>query len=247
MAQGLPNGAYTRTNGAPNGDATVYPQFFMDPIEDPIASEQAGRPIYREEERVKINMAGNPHFAPIFRVTAEHRERWPKEYEAFKKGHEIAPDGTPLEQWPVLKRAMVLELKALNFLTVEQVAAMSDQAIQRIGMGGRRLKELAAAYLDDAKAQAVVTAAQADTARKETEIAALKLQVENMATQMQQMHQQMMARLDAPNSVASAIPGMSDPAEAARQSHGAAVPGQSALADLPSPKSRRRSLENAGA
>jgi len=243
---GLSNGAFTRTNGAQADNASVYPQFFMDPVEDIVASEQQGRPIFREEERVKIIMAGNPWSAPVFRVAEEHRQRWPKEYEAFKKGHEIAPDGTPLEQWPVLKKSMVLELKAIGFMTVEQIAAMNDQAIQRIGMGGRRLKDLAAAYLDEAHAAAVVTAATADSERKDAEIAALRLQVENMNSQMQQMHAHLMERLDAPSSIATATPGLTDPAEIARQSRTMPSPAQSSLAGLPEvSKPKRRKAEGA--
>jgi len=240
MAQGLSNGAFTRTNGAQSDNASVYPQFFMDSVEDIVASEQQGRPIFRDEERVKIIMAGNPWSAPVFRVAEEHRQRWPKEYDAFKKGQEIAPDGTPLEQWPVLKKAMVLELKAIGFMTVEQVAAMSDQAIQRIGMGGRRLKDLALAYLDEAQAAAIVTAARADSERKDSEIAALRLQVENMSSQLQQMHTHLMEKLDAPSQIATMIPGVSDPAELARQGRPPAIPAQSSLAGLPDAPAPRR-------
>lgn len=235
----LVTGSYTRTNGAAPGQATVYPRFFMEAVQDIMASEQQGRPIFREEERVEIIMAGNPYARPVFRVAHEHRERWPSEYEAFKKGQEISPDGTPLEQWPVLKRAMVLELKALNFVTVEQLAAMSDHAMQQIPMYGRRLKDLAQAYLDDAKAIAMVTAATAQNERKDQEIAALKLQVENMASQMQTMFAQMQARLDAPHPIASGVPGMGDPMEALRQAQSPPPHVQSSFADLPTAPRKR--------
>ena len=150
----LTNGAFTRTNGAAPGEATVYPRFFMDAVQDIIASEQQGRPIFREEERVEIIMAGNPYSKPVHRVTQEHKDRWPKEYDAFRKGEEIAVHGTPLEQWSILKRSQVLELKALGFVTVDQLAEMNDHAMQRIPMYGRRLKELAGAFIDDARAAA---------------------------------------------------------------------------------------------
>jgi len=235
----LVNGSFTRTNGAALGQATVYPRFFMEAVQDMMASEQQGRPIYREGERVEIIMAGNPYSKPVFRVANEHIERWPTEYAAFKKGQEISPDGTPLEQWPVLKRAMVLELKALNFVTVEQLAAMSDHAMQQIPMYGRRLKELAQAYLDDAKALAMVTAATAANDRKDQEIAALKLQVENMASQMQTMFAQMQAKLDAPHPIAAGVPGMNDPMEALKQGQAASAPVQSSFAELPAVPRRR--------
>ena len=243
----LINGSFTRTNGAAPGQAAVYPRFFMEAVQDIVASEQQGRPIFRDEERVEIIMAGNPYSKPVHRVTHEHKERWSKEYEAFRKGEEIALEGTPLEQWPVLKRSMVLELKALGFQTVDQIADMSDHAVQRIPMYGRRLKELAGAFMDDAKASALVTAATAANDRKDAEIAALRLQVENMASQMNTMFAQVQDKLNAPHPIASAIPGMSDPAEFARQAQGAQAPAQSSFADLPAPGARKRRQAEAGA
>lgn len=240
----LVNGAFTRTDGAVPNSGTVYPRFFMDPVQDILASEQQGRPIFREEERVEIIMAGNPYSKPVFRVAHEHRERWPKEYEAFKKGQEIAPEGTPLEQWPVLRRAMALELKALNFVTVEQIAAMSDHAAQQIPMYGRRLRDLAQAYLDDAKAIAQLTAATAMNDRKDQEIAALRLQVENMASQMQTLFAQVQDRLNAPHPLASMVPGIADPVEALK-AHQQIPSAQSSFADLPAAPKRRKSAEAA--
>lgn len=242
----LTNGAFTRTNGAAPGEATVYPRFFMDAVQDIIASEQQGRPIFREEERVEIIMAGNPYSKPVHRVTQEHKDRWPKEYDAFRKGEEIAVHGTPLEQWSILKRSQVLELKALGFVTVDQLAEMNDHAMQRIPMYGRRLKELAGAFIDDARAMAVVTAATADSDRKDAELAALRLQVENMTSQMQTMFTQLQDRLNAPHPLATAIPGMSDPMEAVRMGQPQPGPAQSSFADLPAaPKRRQKQQEPA--
>lgn len=243
----LQNGSFTRTNGAAPGTETTYPRFFMDPVEDIIASEQQGRPIFREEERVEIIMAGNPYSKPVHRVTDEHRQRWPKEYDAFKKGQEISLEGMPIEQWSVLKRSMVLELKALGFQTVEQIAQMNDHAMQRIPMFGRRLKELAEACIDDSKAMAIVTKAQGEAEKKDAEIAALRLQVENMSSQMTTLFNQMQAHRDAPNPLATNIPGMSDPVEMAKRGAASVPTAQSSFADLPSAPKRKRQHETAGA
>src|ERR1700744_123488 len=99
----LANASYDRNYGAPS--TGVYPRFFVDQVQDMVASEQQGRPIYRDEERVEIIMPGNAQTRFVARVTTEHTGRWPKEYQAFKEGIEIPPDGTPLEEWPILKRS----------------------------------------------------------------------------------------------------------------------------------------------
>src|ERR1700674_1234177 len=124
----LAHGTYTRTDGMPGGDRN-YPRFFLHDEQDQLATEQQGRPIFKSEERVEIIMPGNPLTRPVQRVTDEHRQKWPEQYKAFKQGQEMSVEGTPLEQWPILKRAQVLELKALGHLTVEHVATMDDLAI----------------------------------------------------------------------------------------------------------------------
>lgn len=214
----VPNGTYTRTNLGQQ-DGSNHPRFFVDQVQDMVASENQGRPIFREEERVEIIMPGNPHTRPVARVSNEHRERWPKEYEAFKAGMEMSPEGTPLEEWPILKRSQVMELKALGFKTVEHVSNMDDLAIQRIGMGGRRLKELAEGFLDDAARIAMTTQLSAENERLVTEVADLRRQVVEMGALTQQTFAELQGIKNAPSAVLTNIPGMSDPIEQAKTGH----------------------------
>lgn len=233
----LQNGSYDRNYGAPS--AGVYPRFFVDQVQDMVATEQQGRPIFRDEERVEIIMPGNAQTRFVARVTSEHTQRWPKEYEAFKAGIEVSPDGTPLEEWPILKRSQVLELKALGFRTVEDVAAMNDHVIQRVGMGGRALKERATIFLDDAERIASNTRLSADNERKDAEIAALRAQVTQMGELMNQRFAELQAMKDAPNPLATMIPGMHDPVAQAQQQVHHEV-GPSSLDGLAAPRRRRQ-------
>lgn len=213
------NGTYTRTNLG-MGDGNNYPRFFLDQVQDIVATEREGRAIYREEERVEIIMPGVAAFTkPVGRVTDEHRQRWPKEYAAFKEGFEISPEGTPLEEWSMLKRSQVLELKWLGFKTVEHLRDMDDHAIQKIGMGGRKIKELAGAFLDDAERNSLATRLASDNDRKDAEIAALRHQVEEMGKLTQQVHAELQGMRNAPSAVLTNIPGLSDPIEQAKAGH----------------------------
>lgn len=231
----LANGSYDRNYGAPS--AGVYPRFFVDQVQDNVASEQQGRPIFRDEERVEIIMPGNAQTRFVAKVNSEHTQRWPKEYEAFKAGFEISPDGTPLEEWPILKRSQVLELKAIGFKTVEQVRDMNDHAIQRVGMGARMLKESALVFLDDAERIAATTRLSAENQRKDEEIATLRQQITQMGALMEQRFAELQAMRDAPSSIATAIPGMSDPMERVRQ----AVPLEAGPSSLDGLAGNRRS------
>lgn len=217
----------------------VWARFFMDSVEDPVASAAAGRPVHRDVERVEINFPGNPLNKPVKEVTNVERERWPEEYEAFKRGQDVAVSGTPIEHLTFLKKSQVFELKALGFMTVEHLADMSDIARQRVGMYALKLKELAQAYLDDAKAMAILTVAQADNERKDAEIAALKLQVENMQRDMQQMFAQLTDKQNAHHPLAVNVPALHDPIEMMKMGAAPAV-AQSSLEDLPAVPARRR-------
>jgi hypothetical protein len=129
-----------------------------------------------------------------------------------------------------------MELKYLGFKTVEQVSQMNDHVIQRIGMGGRNLKNMATAFLDDAERMAMTTKLAAENDRKDERIAALERQLAEMGTLMEQRFAEMQAIRNAPSALATHIPGMHDPAEAARQ----AVQQEVASSSLDNIGSRRQ-------
>jgi hypothetical protein len=176
-------------------------------------------------------------------VTQEHIERWPDEYKAFKAGTEVALNGTPLEQWPLLKLSMVKELKAANFRTIEEVAAMSEHAIQRFGTGGRRLQQLAEAFLDDARAGALLAQTTAANERHERTIAEQNEKIANLAALCDRLHNDLQGMRNAPSPIATYVPGQHDPAEAARQAFPQEAPAPSSLLDLPAPRKRKQASE----
>jgi hypothetical protein len=46
-------------------------------------------------ERVEIFMPGNPYAIPVFNVTDQHRERWPRVYEQFRESIEQTAEVVP--------------------------------------------------------------------------------------------------------------------------------------------------------
>src|SRR6185312_12614761 len=204
------NGAFTRTYSFGPGDDKIMPRFFIESVKDELASQREGRPIFKDQERVELIMAGNPYNSPVQIVTDEQRQRWPRQYEAFRAGQDMAVNGTPLEQWPILSRSQVLELKGMNFLTVEQVAEMNDQATQRM-MGGMRLRTLAKAYLDEAEAGALLAKTTADNDRKDAQIAELTEKVTQLSELLNRVHGEMLTLKNAPSPIATFVPASADP------------------------------------
>lgn len=208
---------YTRTNGAPQaGRDSTIPRFHMEAVPDPVASASAGRPIFAQQERVQFINPGSTN-SPVEIVNDGHKERWPDYYERFRAGEEFSATGTPLEQWSLLRKVNVLELKALGIHTVEQCAALSDVAVQRIGMGGYTIRENAKAYLDDAAAMSIVSEAIAAREAAESRLASLEKQLAELRPLLDQVHAENMMLKNQQPATETYVPGMHDPVQRAMQ------------------------------
>lgn len=105
-------------------------------------------------------------------------------YKAWKEGHEIPVDGTPLGVWPGINEAQAQAFRSAGLKTVEHVATMPDSIMSRIPLPGvRELKAQAAAFLEASDRNAVA----AKVAEQDGEIAALK---EQLAAAMELLEEQ---------------------------------------------------------
>ena len=157
-------------------DSKLYVTFYVRPIKNAFRSEQEGRPIFEEREYIKIIVPGDSKTTVDCPVTEEFRGRFEKQYEKFKKGLEQAVEGTPLEMWPQMTVGLCAELKAMNVITVEQLAALDDSKAQRI-MGSYDLRRKAQLFLDAAKGEADNNKIAAELQKRDDEIALLKNQM----------------------------------------------------------------------
>lgn len=160
-------------------DKNIFPMFFTKTVEDKAKTREAGRPMYKDVEYVEIRIAGDKNNLPVYKVGNQHRQRWPDQYEAFKRNQEQPVEGTRIEEWPTISRARAMELKALRIFTVEALAEIPDTVIHRIGMGARELVAQAKAYLEAAEGTADVTAMAAEIERLKEENELLKRSVGN--------------------------------------------------------------------
>lgn len=188
----LKQGTFTREFsgfGASNG--REYPIFHMDLEQDMAASEKAGRPIFRDIEKVEIIFPGNQYFRPDVKVTEDHRQRWPEAYKRFKDGLDFTVSGTPLEEWPRLSRRLVMEYKAIGILTVEHIAQMDDVGLQRMGMGARELQAAAKAWLQAAKGNAPIEAMAAESVRQAQTIKEQSAKIDELSALVRAMQSQL--------------------------------------------------------
>lgn len=74
-------------------------------------------------------------------------EAFSRKYESWKQGHEAPLNGTSVKEWPLLSPAQAENFIALRVMTIEDVAAMTEECIGRVGMGGRELREKARQWI----------------------------------------------------------------------------------------------------
>jgi phage shock protein A len=79
--------------------------------------------------------------------------------------------------------ALVRNFAVSNIYTVEQLASLSDNAIQAVGMGTREWKTKAQAYLDRAAEGAGASALAAENEQLKNDLAAMKQQLAAVAQQ----------------------------------------------------------------
>lgn len=156
-----------------SGNDAARPRFFKQPVHNKAKSDEENRPIFDTREMVEVKIPGDRNFSFVSEIEDEHRTRWPKEYEAFQKGLEIATTGTPLEEWPnpQLTEGRIEELKHMNVFSVEDLANVADRDGPNLGMGWRELRAQAIAWLENAEDGA-------KTAKMAAEIERLKQQIE---------------------------------------------------------------------
>lgn len=124
------------------------------------------------------------------RINPAWRNAFRDMYRAFVEGKELPITGTPIINWPGLSPSQTKQLQSLNLRAVEDVAAMNEETIARIGMGGRALKDRAVAYLETASNVGAV--AEVSAALK-AENADLRRQNEELQARMRSLETQFMA------------------------------------------------------
>jgi hypothetical protein len=171
-----------REFGAPQDVPQVAVGFCMVPKEDKHKTKEAGYPVFKEREYVKIIVPGDKnseHFQPSTEID---RRRFPNAYQAFKN-RESKPvvEGMPIEQWPQVTRAVAMTLRAAGIHTVEALASVHDGNISKIASNAHELRAKAKAFLDTAKDAAAAQSLAAENQKLQDQISAMQAQIAALA------------------------------------------------------------------
>ena len=169
-------------------DAHLIVKFYEKAVLNKRKSAAEKRPVYDSVDYIELRHAGDKSYNHHARASEVHRhipgampgaprepqtyiDRFPEEYEAYKKKLAIAVSGTPIEELSSLTAGQRAELKAVNILTVEHLANQASAA--HLGMNGDQMIEDAKAYLARAEDAQHDEALKAKIAELEAQVAAM--------------------------------------------------------------------------
>jgi hypothetical protein len=156
-------------------------QFYTQAVKDEVASLEAGRPIFKDVEFVKIHAIGNTFTVLQYEVDEYQRRRFAKQYANFKRHGEGAIVGTPLSEIPWIGKSQAEEYRYLGIRSIEDLANVSDSVCTGIS-GLFSLKARAIAWVEEAKGgvgNAVLAKQIEDLTRQIAGMKALEVSKEN--------------------------------------------------------------------
>jgi hypothetical protein len=182
-----------------NADSRLAVKFYKRAVKQEYESNEAGRPIFKDFDFVRIMIAGDNLTEIDTYAQESHKQRFPRQWLQYQASQDSSSEihGTPIEQWPLISQSQAQELRAIKFLTVESVANASDLQLQRIGMiagmSPHAFRDKAKTYLNLAEETAEaskraeeINQLKQELAQKEMENAKIKAETDAKLAQMQE-------------------------------------------------------------
>lgn len=158
----------------------VTPIFFIEPVPDDKATEEAGAVRLREQEMVRIVVAGDMLNIAVSPVTDDLKQRFSLQYDNWKtKRIDQHIEGTPLKNWPMIPAIRVAEFNAAGVFSVENLSDISDGNIHKLA-DGRVWREKAIAWLKSAKDNGAAAKYAADNERLRGDMAEMQKQIDEL-------------------------------------------------------------------
>ena len=185
-------------------DSRLAVQFYKRSVKQDIASDEAGRPIFKEFDFIRIMIPGDNLTEIDTYAQESHKQRFPRQWAHYQNQVANHQDiiGTPLDQWPQVTRSQAEELRGLKFHTVESIANCSDQQLQRIGMvagmSPHNFRLKAKAFLNLATDSAEVAQREAELQALKEENAKIKSETEAKLAAMQEQVSALLATVAKP-------------------------------------------------
>lgn len=99
------------------------------------------------EKKVETWLSDNDRYVRDGRLPQAWAQQYCKQYEAWRNGQELPPNGTPIRGWGMISPAQQEMLIQMGILTIEDLALVNDEGQKRIGMGSLDMKNKAKGWL----------------------------------------------------------------------------------------------------
>lgn len=154
-------------------------RFFSETVPNAPKSAEAGRPIYDIVDFCGVNVPGSRDEF-IQKMNAEGIRLYGPQYEMWKKTQEQPVEGTPISTVPFLNIAQVREFQAVNVMTLEQLANLSDMAVQKLGMGAHEARKKAQTFMASGKDNALLQRTVSENEQLKRDLAAQAQQISDL-------------------------------------------------------------------
>lgn len=172
-----------------NPDNALWVEFYDDTVLQTFLSEQEGRPIYHDVVKIRIRIPAD-ETTVVERIAEEgDKIRFPRHWAFFETKHKQGDHpGTPISEMAGVTKAMVENMRARGFYTVEQFAAASDQVLSSLGMNAGvspiAFRDQCKRFLGAAAEMAPTVRLEAELKQRDAAIAAMQAQLDQMAKMM---------------------------------------------------------------
>lgn len=166
-------------------DRALLVKFFYRSVPDRIASDEEGRPIYKEREYIDIRVPGSRD--NVCRpATVQDKGRFPMHYQAFKNRIAQPEEGTPLSEWPGISRSLAEQLSFENIKTVEQLSELNDSLMHNV-KNGQGLKQRAKDWLEFTKDSKALTNMRSELEERDKQIEDLSFRLNVLSEKLEEM------------------------------------------------------------
>lgn len=143
----------------PRGDAALAVRFYLNPVDN--------------EEHIEIRTPGDERNIVDEVVDERYKRRFQRRWEAYKKGLSETDGQTRLETVNWIDAGNMTAMRRVGIATVEQLAGMSDAAINEADIVGLfSFREKAQQFVKDAEAMSEVDKLRAELEELKAQVAA---------------------------------------------------------------------------
>lgn len=128
-------------------------------------TREEGKPVYITKVYVKIDIPFKEKDSINRPMQEKDMAKYPQQWEAYQSREKYEMEGTVIENWNYLDESQIKMLKSAGIKTVEQVGAVDDNTVKRLGSNGRRMRDMAIKFV--AQGDAVDLRKQLDEVKKE--------------------------------------------------------------------------------